>query len=105
MAGRSVQMGGMLSFLSLLCVCLFLLQSTDCKAVIRTEEGCSLDSSGFSLHIGLRDAYLPRMWVEKHPEKESEVCSFLLRRRNTATCDSAFKKAEAGELPLVQNVP
>lgn len=77
MAGRSVQMGGMLPFLSLLCVCLFLLQSTDCKAVIRTEEGCSLDSSGFSLHIGLRDAYLPRMWVEKHPEKESEVCSFL----------------------------
>jgi hypothetical protein len=59
----------------------FVLQSTDCKAVVSTVEGSSLDSGGFSLHIGLRDAYLPRMWVEKHPEKESEVCSFLLGSR------------------------
>uniref|UniRef100_A0A2K6MBJ5 Poly [ADP-ribose] polymerase n=1 Tax=Rhinopithecus bieti TaxID=61621 RepID=A0A2K6MBJ5_RHIBE len=36
---------------------------TDCKAVISTMEGSSLDSSGFSLHIGLSDAYLPRMWA------------------------------------------
>uniref|UniRef100_A0A5G2QB57 Poly [ADP-ribose] polymerase n=1 Tax=Sus scrofa TaxID=9823 RepID=A0A5G2QB57_PIG len=45
---------------------------TDCKAVISTVEGSSLDSSGFSLRIGLLDACLSRMWVEKHPEKESE---------------------------------
>ena len=57
------------------------LQRTDCKAVISTVEGSSLDSNGFSLLIGLVDVYLPRMWVEKHPEKESEVYSFLLRSR------------------------
>ncbi|GAB1298937.1 Protein mono-ADP-ribosyltransferase PARP4 [Apodemus speciosus] len=52
---------------------------TDCKAVVSTVEGSSLDSSGFSLHIGLRDAYLPRMWVEKHPEKESEACMLVFQ--------------------------
>ncbi|XP_074246642.1 protein mono-ADP-ribosyltransferase PARP4-like isoform X2 [Saimiri boliviensis] len=52
---------------------------TDCKAVISTMEGSSLDSGGFSLHIGLSDAYLPRMWVEKHPEKESEACMLVFQ--------------------------
>uniref|UniRef100_A0A8C0WD43 Poly [ADP-ribose] polymerase n=1 Tax=Castor canadensis TaxID=51338 RepID=A0A8C0WD43_CASCN len=52
---------------------------TDCKAVISTVEGSSLDSNGFSLHIGLSDAYLPRMWVEKHPEKESEACMLVFQ--------------------------
>eukprot|EP00073_Rattus_norvegicus_P053042 XP_017455426.1 PREDICTED: poly [ADP-ribose] polymerase 4 isoform X1 [Rattus norvegicus] len=47
--------------------------------VISTVEGSSLDSSGFSLLIGLRDAYLPRMWVEKHPEKESEACMLVFQ--------------------------
>ena len=54
-------------------------KSTDCKAVVSTVEGSSLDSGGFSLHIGLRDAYLPRMWVEKHPEKESEACMLVFQ--------------------------
>ncbi|XP_036108057.1 protein mono-ADP-ribosyltransferase PARP4 [Molossus molossus] len=52
-------------------------KSTDCRAVISTVDGSSLDSSGFSLHIGLSDAYLPRMWVEKHPEKDSEACMLV----------------------------
>ncbi|XP_034520827.1 protein mono-ADP-ribosyltransferase PARP4 isoform X2 [Ailuropoda melanoleuca] len=52
---------------------------TDCKAVISTMEGSSLDSDGFSLHVGLSDAYLPRMWVEKHPEKESEACMLVFQ--------------------------
>ncbi|XP_023046089.2 protein mono-ADP-ribosyltransferase PARP4 isoform X1 [Piliocolobus tephrosceles] len=52
---------------------------TDCRAVISTMEGSSLDSSGFSLHISLSDAYLPRMWVEKHPEKESEACMLVFQ--------------------------
>ncbi|XP_075805124.1 protein mono-ADP-ribosyltransferase PARP4 isoform X3 [Microtus pennsylvanicus] len=60
-------------------------KSTDCKAVISTEEGCSLDSFGFSLHIVLRDAYLPRMWVEKHPEKESEACMLVFQPDVAAT--------------------
>ncbi|XP_006915899.1 poly [ADP-ribose] polymerase 4 [Pteropus alecto] len=52
-------------------------KSTDCKAVISTVEGSTLDSSGFSLRVGLTDAHLPRMWVEKHPEKESEACMLV----------------------------
>ncbi|XP_073750905.1 protein mono-ADP-ribosyltransferase PARP4 isoform X5 [Callorhinus ursinus] len=52
---------------------------TDCKAVISTMEGSSLDSDGFSLHVGLSDAYLPRMWVERHPEKESEACMLVFQ--------------------------
>nr|XP_020145872.1 poly [ADP-ribose] polymerase 4 [Microcebus murinus] len=52
---------------------------TDCKAVISTVEGSSLDSGGFSLRVGLSDAYLPRMWVEKHPDKESEACMLVFQ--------------------------
>ncbi|XP_054543703.1 protein mono-ADP-ribosyltransferase PARP4 isoform X2 [Talpa occidentalis] len=52
---------------------------TDCKAVISTVDGSCLDSSGFSLSIGLCDAYLPRMWVEKHPDKESEACMLVFQ--------------------------
>uniref|UniRef100_A0ABI7ZKE7 Poly [ADP-ribose] polymerase n=1 Tax=Felis catus TaxID=9685 RepID=A0ABI7ZKE7_FELCA len=54
-------------------------KSTDCKAVISTMDGSSLDSNGFSLHVGLSDAHLPRMWVEKHPEKESEACMLVFQ--------------------------
>ncbi|XP_045422967.1 protein mono-ADP-ribosyltransferase PARP4 [Lemur catta] len=52
---------------------------TDCKAVVSTAEGSSLDSSGFSLRIGLSEAYLPRMWVEKHPDQESEACMLVFQ--------------------------
>nr|XP_035953034.1 protein mono-ADP-ribosyltransferase PARP4 isoform X1 [Halichoerus grypus]XP_035953035.1 protein mono-ADP-ribosyltransferase PARP4 isoform X1 [Halichoerus grypus] len=52
---------------------------TDCKAVISTMEGSSLDSDGFCLHVGLSDAYPPRMWVERHPEKESEACMLVFQ--------------------------
>ncbi|XP_012497125.1 PREDICTED: poly [ADP-ribose] polymerase 4 [Propithecus coquereli] len=54
-------------------------QRTDCTAVVSTAEGSSLDSSGFSLRVGLSNAYLPRMWVEKHPDKESEACMLVFQ--------------------------
>lgn len=69
-------------------------KSTDCKAVINTVEGSCLDSSGFSLHIGLRDAYLPRMWVEKHPEKESEACMLVFQPDLAATLPDLCEKNE-----------
>ncbi|XP_052589085.1 LOW QUALITY PROTEIN: protein mono-ADP-ribosyltransferase PARP4 [Peromyscus californicus insignis] len=69
-------------------------KSTDCKAVISTVEGSSLDKSGFSLHIGLRDAYLPRMWVEKHPEKESEACMLVFQPDLAATLPGLREKNE-----------
>ncbi|KAL1780944.1 poly [ADP-ribose] polymerase 4, partial [Sigmodon hispidus] len=69
-------------------------KSTDHKAVISTVEGSSLDSSGFSLHIGLCDAYLPRMWVEKHPEKESEACMLVFQPNLAATLPDLCEKNE-----------
>ncbi|XP_043851171.1 protein mono-ADP-ribosyltransferase PARP4 [Dromiciops gliroides] len=53
------------------------LKRTDCKAVISTLDNSSLDSKGFSLQIHIGEAYLPRMWVEKHPNKESEACMLV----------------------------
>ncbi|KAM5288003.1 protein mono-ADP-ribosyltransferase PARP4 [Ctenodactylus gundi] len=69
-------------------------KNTDCKAVISTMEGSSLDSNGFSLHIGLSDAYLPRMWVEKHPEKESEACMLVFQPNLEATLPGLTDKNE-----------
>uniref|UniRef100_A0A6P8R189 Poly [ADP-ribose] polymerase n=1 Tax=Geotrypetes seraphini TaxID=260995 RepID=A0A6P8R189_GEOSA len=55
------------------------IKKTDCKAVISTCEGSSLDSDGFDLQISMCDAHLPRMWVEKHPEHESEACMLVFQ--------------------------
>ncbi|OXB57129.1 hypothetical protein ASZ78_006991 [Callipepla squamata] len=54
-------------------------QKTECKAVIKTVENSSLDSSGFGLDIRISHAYLPRMWVEKHPNKNSEACMLVFQ--------------------------
>uniref|UniRef100_A0A8C0SWD1 Poly [ADP-ribose] polymerase n=1 Tax=Canis lupus familiaris TaxID=9615 RepID=A0A8C0SWD1_CANLF len=67
---------------------------TDCKAVISTVEGSSLDSDGFTLHVGLSDAYLPRMWVEKHPEKESEACMLIFQPNLNITLPDLTKNNE-----------
>ncbi|XP_074159822.1 protein mono-ADP-ribosyltransferase PARP4 isoform X2 [Sminthopsis crassicaudata] len=52
-------------------------KKTDCKAVISTLDNSTLDSKGFSLQIYIGEVYLPRMWVEKHPNKESEACMLV----------------------------
>lgn len=31
---------------------------------------------GFQLSVTLSEVHLPRMWVENHPVKDSQVCSF-----------------------------
>ncbi|XP_025118562.3 protein mono-ADP-ribosyltransferase PARP4 isoform X3 [Bubalus bubalis] len=67
---------------------------TDCKAVISTVEGSSLDSNGFSLLIGLVDVYLPRMWVEKHPEKESEACMLVFQPNLGITVPDEAERSE-----------
>uniref|UniRef100_A0A8B9QK95 Poly [ADP-ribose] polymerase n=1 Tax=Apteryx owenii TaxID=8824 RepID=A0A8B9QK95_APTOW len=54
-------------------------QKTDCKAVIKTVENSSLDVSGFALEIWISQVYLPRMWVEKHPNKRSEACMLVFQ--------------------------
>ncbi|MGH0146798.1 UNVERIFIED_CONTAM: hypothetical protein FKN15_008978 [Acipenser sinensis] len=52
-------------------------QKTQCKAVVITEENSSLGQGGFSLTIDLSEVYLPRMWVEKHPDKDSQACMLV----------------------------
>uniref|UniRef100_A0A8C2P1B7 Poly [ADP-ribose] polymerase n=1 Tax=Capra hircus TaxID=9925 RepID=A0A8C2P1B7_CAPHI len=63
---------------------------TDCKAVISTVEGSSLDSNGFSLLIGLVDV----MWVEKHPEKESEACMLVFQPNLDITVPDEAERSE-----------
>ncbi|XP_068786394.1 protein mono-ADP-ribosyltransferase PARP4 isoform X2 [Struthio camelus] len=55
------------------------IKKTDCKAVIKTVENSSLDVSGFALEIWISQVYLPRMWVEKHPNKKSEACMLVFQ--------------------------
>lgn len=50
------------------------LQRTDCKAVVSVLPEQAMGPEGFQLSITLSDVHLPRMWVEKHPDKDSQVC-------------------------------
>uniref|UniRef100_A0AAR2KS86 Poly [ADP-ribose] polymerase n=1 Tax=Pygocentrus nattereri TaxID=42514 RepID=A0AAR2KS86_PYGNA len=50
---------------------------TDCKAVVSTLPDQTLSTDGFRLSFTLSQIHMPRMWVEKHPEKESEACMLV----------------------------
>ncbi|XP_026231805.1 protein mono-ADP-ribosyltransferase PARP4 [Anabas testudineus] len=50
---------------------------TDCKAVVSVLPGQVMGSEGFQLSITLSDVHLPRMWVEKHPDKDSQACMLV----------------------------
>uniref|UniRef100_H2MVB5 Poly [ADP-ribose] polymerase n=1 Tax=Oryzias latipes TaxID=8090 RepID=H2MVB5_ORYLA len=50
---------------------------TDCKAVISVVPGQPLHPYGFDLDIGFSDVHLPRMWVENHPDKDSQACMLV----------------------------
>ncbi|CAH2225278.1 poly [ADP-ribose] polymerase 4 [Pelobates cultripes] len=54
-----------------------IVKKTDCKAVIQTKKGSSFTDTGFSLSIDMENICNPRMWVEKHPEKDSEACMLI----------------------------
>ncbi|KAJ8013107.1 hypothetical protein DPEC_G00049850 [Dallia pectoralis] len=53
------------------------IKRTDCKAVVRTCPGESLGPDGFLLSFSLAQIHLPRMWVEKHPDKDSQACMLV----------------------------
>ncbi|KAM6955132.1 protein mono-ADP-ribosyltransferase PARP4 [Lycodopsis pacificus] len=46
---------------------------TDCKAVVSVLPGEVMGQDGFQLSITLSEVHLPRMWVEKHPDKDSQA--------------------------------
>ncbi|MBN3308226.1 PARP4 polymerase, partial [Amia calva] len=53
------------------------MKRTQCKAVISTVKGDSLGPDGFLLSLTLSEMHLPRMWVEKHPDKDSQACMLV----------------------------
>uniref|UniRef100_A0A3Q3BIU5 Poly [ADP-ribose] polymerase n=1 Tax=Kryptolebias marmoratus TaxID=37003 RepID=A0A3Q3BIU5_KRYMA len=53
------------------------MKRTDCKAVVSVLPGQAMGPDGFQLSISLSEVHLPRMWVEKHPDKESQACMLV----------------------------
>uniref|UniRef100_A0A096M3T2 Poly [ADP-ribose] polymerase n=1 Tax=Poecilia formosa TaxID=48698 RepID=A0A096M3T2_POEFO len=49
----------------------------DCKAVVSVLPGQVMGSDGFQMSVTLSDVHLPRMWVEKHPDKDSQACMLV----------------------------
>eukprot|EP00079_Xenopus_tropicalis_P033572 XP_017947343.1 PREDICTED: poly [ADP-ribose] polymerase 4 [Xenopus tropicalis] len=54
-----------------------LMKKTDCTAVVATKTPSSWDDEGFQLYVLLKCSSQPRMWVEKHPDEDSEACMLV----------------------------
>ncbi|KAJ8350946.1 hypothetical protein SKAU_G00260760 [Synaphobranchus kaupii] len=52
-------------------------KKTDSMAVVSMLPGQTLGPGGFQLSFGLSQAHLPRMWVENHPDKDSQACMLV----------------------------
>ncbi|XP_075995061.1 protein mono-ADP-ribosyltransferase PARP4, partial [Genypterus blacodes] len=50
---------------------------TDCQAVVSVLPGEVMGPDGFQLSISLTEIHLPRMWVERHPDKDSQACMLV----------------------------
>ncbi|XP_069825881.1 protein mono-ADP-ribosyltransferase PARP4-like isoform X4 [Dendropsophus ebraccatus] len=55
------------------------LKKTECKAVVQTEESSSFGDDGLTIYIYVEITYIPRMWVEKHPDEDSEACMLIFQ--------------------------
>uniref|UniRef100_A0A3B3VWE7 Poly [ADP-ribose] polymerase n=1 Tax=Poecilia latipinna TaxID=48699 RepID=A0A3B3VWE7_9TELE len=53
------------------------IKRTDCKAVVSVLPGQVMGSDGFQMSVTLSEVHLPRMWVEKHPDKDSQACMLV----------------------------
>ncbi|XP_046700923.1 protein mono-ADP-ribosyltransferase PARP4 isoform X2 [Silurus meridionalis] len=53
------------------------IKRTDCMAVVSTLPDQTLSTDGFRLSVTLLQMHMPRMWVEKHPEKDTEACMLV----------------------------
>ncbi|XP_073469577.1 protein mono-ADP-ribosyltransferase PARP4 isoform X2 [Aquarana catesbeiana] len=62
-------------------------KQTECKAVIQVEEGSTLTDGGFCLNIDIEDLYIPRMWVETHPDQDSEACLLIFQPEFEDWCE------------------
>ncbi|XP_041806571.1 protein mono-ADP-ribosyltransferase PARP4 [Chelmon rostratus] len=53
------------------------MKRTDCKAVLSVLPGEVMGPEGFQLSVTLSQVHQPRMWVEKHPDKDSQACMLV----------------------------
>ncbi|XP_037095147.1 protein mono-ADP-ribosyltransferase PARP4 [Syngnathus acus] len=53
------------------------IKRTDCKAVVSVLPGQVMAPEGFQLSVTLSEVHLPRMWVEEHPDKDSQACMLV----------------------------
>ncbi|KAG7502647.1 poly [ADP-ribose] polymerase 4 isoform X1 [Solea senegalensis] len=72
------------------------MKRTDCKAVVSVLPGQAMGVEGFQLSVGLSVVHLPRMWVEKHPDKDSQACMLVFYPDFDNGCSS-----EANEVILL----
>ncbi|XP_036396735.1 protein mono-ADP-ribosyltransferase PARP4 [Megalops cyprinoides] len=62
------------------------IKKTECKAVVSTLPGQTLGPDGFQLSFTLSQVHLPRMWVENHPDKDSQACMLVFYPHFDANC-------------------
>ncbi|XP_077154465.1 protein mono-ADP-ribosyltransferase PARP4 isoform X3 [Ranitomeya variabilis] len=66
------------------------IKRTECKAVVQTKEASSFNDQGFIMVISLENSYIPRMWVEKHPDQDSEACMLIFQPDIPYNSDDVF---------------
>ncbi|XP_073439175.1 protein mono-ADP-ribosyltransferase PARP4 isoform X5 [Dendrobates tinctorius] len=66
------------------------IKRTECKAVVQTKEASSFNDQGFIMVISLENFYIPRMWVEKHPDQDSEACMLIFQPDIPYNYDDVF---------------
>ena len=52
---------------------MFCLQKTATKAVVELPKRSNLDD-GFQLNVILAEIHVPRMWVERHTDRQTQAC-------------------------------
>ncbi|XP_069011288.1 protein mono-ADP-ribosyltransferase PARP4 [Embiotoca jacksoni] len=65
------------------------IKKTACKAVLSVLPGETMGPDGFQLSVSLSDVHLPRMWVENHPDKDSQACMLVFYPDFEASSSSA----------------
>uniref|UniRef100_A0A8D3C5K4 Poly [ADP-ribose] polymerase n=1 Tax=Scophthalmus maximus TaxID=52904 RepID=A0A8D3C5K4_SCOMX len=65
------------------------IKRTECKAVVSLLPGQVMGAEGFQLSVSLSEVHLPRMWVERHPDKDSQACMLVFYPDFDVRSDSA----------------
>ncbi|XP_041662697.1 protein mono-ADP-ribosyltransferase PARP4 [Cheilinus undulatus] len=68
------------------------IKKTDCKAVLSVLPGELMSPDGFQLLVTLDRVHLPRMWVEKHPDSDSQACMLVFYPNFEVDNSSGFEE-------------